>query len=74
MFEIIIGSIIALAITYYIILGAVKDAIHSKMEPHLKLQSAVMRHQAKQNGMSDEDIDKAILTDKEFKKKYSKSK
>lgn len=69
-FEIILGAVIGLFISYFVIRGAVKDALTETMEAHLKVQSAILKHQAKQAGMSDEQIDRAWMNDKQYKKKY----
>lgn len=74
MLETIIISTIALAISYYIIRGAVKDAVQTRIEPYMKVQNAILKWQAKQAGMSQEEIDKAWMSDKQFKKKYSEMK
>lgn len=67
-FSLFVGAIIL----FYIIKGAIKEAVDERMSPFLKLYSAVLRHQAKQQGMTDEEIDKAWMTEKMWIKKYKK--
>lgn len=74
MFEIILGTVIGLFISYFIIRGAVKDAITETMDKHLKIQSAILKHHAKQAGMDEWEIDKAWMTEKQYKKKYQEKK
>lgn len=71
MFEIIIGAVIGLFISYFIIRGAVKDAITEKLDVHLKIQSAYLEFMAKKEGMEQWQIDKVLLTEKQYKKKYA---
>lgn len=74
MFEIIVGTIIGLFISYFIIRGAVKDAISETMGVHLKIQSAYLEFMAKKEGMEQWQIDKVLLTEKQYNKKYQEKK
>lgn len=72
MFEIIIISVISLFVLYWVISGAVKDAIDSRLRPYLVIYAKMTKKQAEGFGMSEEEIDSILLTKKEFKKKYKK--
>lgn len=66
-FTYLIAAIISLIIFYYLIRGAVKEAIIERMEPFLKMQTAYLRYLAKQAGMTEEQI-KEVWAGKSQKK------
>ena len=71
--EAIISGIIAIFISYFIIYGAVRDAIEKKMEKYMSVQTGYLKYLAKQAGMTLEDNDKIILSEKEYRKKHNPS-
>lgn len=70
----LMAALISLLIFYFIIKGAVKEAIFERMEHYQRAQTAFLKYLAKQQGMSDEDIEKALLGQKgwEWKQKHKK--
>lgn len=72
--EIFIYALVGIIITYFLIRFSVEDAITKKMGAHLKIQSAILRHQAKQAGMTEEEIDRAWMNPKQLNRKYKEMK
>lgn len=69
-----VASIISLFILYFIIKGAVEAVAEKKVEPYLRAMYEIIKLQAGKDGISQEDIDRVLLKDKEFKKKYKREK
>ncbi len=70
--ETLLISIIGLFVTYFIIQGAVKSAIDEKISKLLTTQSAYLKFLAKQGGIANDDINRIVLTEKQYKKKHKK--
>jgi hypothetical protein len=66
----LIPSIVGLVIMYYLIRFAVSGAVSK----YLKIQSGIMRHNAKQQGMSDAEIDKLWMSEDDWNKTYGDKK
>lgn len=69
-FTIIVSFAIWLIIMYFIIKGAVKSALEDELIIYMKIQTKIMTHQAKQNGMSQEEIDKSWMSARDWDKKH----
>jgi hypothetical protein len=69
--ELLLYSLIGLFIMFIIIMTAVRDVVMKRVEPYLRVQAACTKAMAAKQGISTEDIDRNLLTDKQFKKKYN---
>ena len=69
--EILLYGLIGLFLSYFIIYIAIKDAINKTIQRYIKVQAELTILMAKNTGIGSEEIDKVILSPKEFKKKYS---
>lgn len=70
--EIFLIAVGAVLLNYFVMREAIIDGIKKTILKHSKVQSAILRFQAKQAGMTDEEIDKAFMEPKQLNKKYPK--
>jgi len=70
--EIFLIAVGAIILNYFVMREAIIDGIKKTLLTHSKVQSAILRFQAKQAGMTDEEIDKAFMDAKQLKRKYPK--
>jgi len=66
--ETLLVGIVGLIISYYIIIGAVKSAIKETLAKHLSIQTGYLKFLAKQAGMTTDENNRIVLSDKEYKK------
>lgn len=71
--EAIIIGIVGLFVSYFIIYIAVKDAIEKKFDKYMSIQVGYLKYLAKQAGMTLEENDRLILSEKEYRKKHNPS-
>lgn len=69
--ETLFYAIIGLLVSYFIIYISIKDAMNKTVQPYLMSQVKIMKMMAEKAGIETNEIDKAILSPKEYKKKYS---
>lgn len=66
--ETIIIGIVSLIISYFIIKGAIESALDKKLAKHTSVQTAYLKFLAMNAGMTNDQNNKIVLSDKEYKK------